>query len=100
MNAARLPSREVDRFLASLDRRDRRAATRQALRLLDTGHTVEDIVVGLLAPAQVEVGRRWETNRWNVAQEHAATAITDSVLGALMWQIDGGPSAATWSSPA
>jgi methanogenic corrinoid protein MtbC1 len=83
MDVARLPSWEVDRFVTLLDRRDRVAATRQAFDLLDAGHTVEDVLLGLLAPAQAEVGRRWERNEWNVAQEHASTAITDTVLGAL-----------------
>jgi methanogenic corrinoid protein MtbC1 len=34
----------------------------------------------VLAPAQREVGRRWYANEWTVADEHAATAITDAVL--------------------
>ena len=33
---------------------------------------VQDLVQGLLAPAQAEVGRRWEANQWSVADEHAA----------------------------
>jgi methanogenic corrinoid protein MtbC1 len=86
MQAARLQPEDVDRFVAALERRDRRAATRQALDLLDAGHSARDVILGLLAPAQAEVGRRWERNRWNVAQEHAATAITDAVLGALTWR--------------
>jgi methanogenic corrinoid protein MtbC1 len=91
VDVARLPPREVDRFLTSLDRRDRVAATRQAFNLLDAGHTVEEVILGLLAPAQAEVGRRWERNQWNVAQEHASTAITDTVLGALTVRIAARP---------
>ena len=37
----------------------------------------------VLAPAQREVGRRWEDGRWSVAEEHAATAVTDTALGLL-----------------
>src|SRR4029450_778541 len=51
-------------------------------------HPIQDIVQGLLARSQAEVGRRWETNQWSVADEHAATAITDAVLGVLAWRIE------------
>lgn len=54
-----------------------------ALELLDAGNSVEDLIVDLLAPTQREVGLRWQTHRWNTAQEHAATAVVDGVLGAL-----------------
>ncbi len=79
---------EVGRFVDALARRDRRAATRQALELLEAGTPVQDLVQGLLGSAQAEVGRRWEVNQWSVADEHAATAITDAVLGALAWRMD------------
>ena len=40
----------------------------------------------LLAGAQREVGRRWELDRWTIAQEHAATAIVDAALAQLhLW---------------
>jgi methanogenic corrinoid protein MtbC1 len=51
-------------------------------------HLAIGLVQGLLAPAQAEVGRRWEANQWSVADEHAATAISDAVLGALTWRIE------------
>jgi methanogenic corrinoid protein MtbC1 len=79
---------EVERFVHALARRDRKAAARQALGLLDAGVPVQELVQGLLGPAQAEVGRRWEANQWSVADEHAATAITDAVLGALAWRIE------------
>jgi methanogenic corrinoid protein MtbC1 len=78
---------EVERFVDHLARRDRKAAVRQALGLLQAGATVHELIQGLLGPAQAEVGRRWELNQWNVADEHAATAISDAVLGALTWRI-------------
>jgi MerR family transcriptional regulator, light-induced transcriptional regulator len=88
MQQSRVTAADVDRFVGHLGRRDRRAAARQALGLLEAGATVPELVQGLLGPAQVEVGRRWETNRWSVADEHAATAITDAVLAALAWRLD------------
>ncbi len=44
----------------------------------------------VLAPAQREVGRRWEDGRWSVAQEHAATAVTDTALGLLALDAEAG----------
>ena len=88
MQQPRISAAEVERFVNHLARRDRRSAVRQALGLADAGASVQDLVQGLLGPAQVEVGRRWEANRWSVADEHAATAITDTVLAALAWRIE------------
>ena len=88
MQQPRITAAEVERFVDHLARRDRRSAARQALGLLEAGASVQDLVQGLLAPAQAEVGRRWEANQWSVADEHAATAITDAVLAALAWRIE------------
>lgn len=61
-----------------------RAALVDAARLVGdlaaSGVPVPSLVDDLLVPAQVEVGRRWATARWTVAQEHAATAIIETVL--------------------
>ncbi len=73
----------VAALLALFDQRDQAGALQLAHELLDEGWTREQLITELLAPAQWEVGRRWEASEWNVAQEHAATAITDSVLSAL-----------------
>jgi methanogenic corrinoid protein MtbC1 len=88
MQQPRITAADVERFVDHLARRDRKAATRQALGLLEAGVGVQELILSLLGPAQVEVGRRWEANQWSVADEHAATAITDAVLGALAWRID------------
>jgi methanogenic corrinoid protein MtbC1 len=40
----------------------------------------ERLILDILAPAQTEIGQRWETNRCSVADEHVATSITDAVL--------------------
>lgn len=53
-------------------------------------HGAEAAVTQLLAPAQLEVGRRWEFGEWTVAQEHAATAIVDDVLGGLHVELEVG----------
>jgi methanogenic corrinoid protein MtbC1 len=41
-----------------------------------------DAAVSLLADVQREVGMRWQTRQWTVAEEHAATAIVDIALTA------------------
>jgi methanogenic corrinoid protein MtbC1 len=87
MQQPRITAAEVERFIDHLARRDRRSAARQALGLFEAGASVQELVQGLLAPAQVEVGRRWEANQWSVADEHAATAISDAVLAAVAWPI-------------
>ena len=89
MQQPQITQADVKRFVDHLARRDRKAAVRQALGLLEAGAPVQDLVQVLLGSAQAEVGRRWEANQWSVADEHAATAITDAVLGALGWRIEG-----------
>ena len=41
-----------------------------------------DPVIALLAGVQHEVGRRWQGRDWSVADEHAATALSDLALAA------------------
>jgi methanogenic corrinoid protein MtbC1 len=88
MQQPQITQADVERFVDHLARRDRKAAVRHALGLLEAGVTIQDVVQGLLGSAQAEVGRRWEVNQWSVADEHAATAISDAVLGALGWRIE------------
>ena len=64
-----------------------------AIDQLRTNHVVDivrqasradgiDAAVRLLADVQREVGLRWQTQQWTVAEEHAATAIVDIALTA------------------
>ena len=76
-------SEEVDRYLGSLERGDRAAALGQVRDLRRRGHDVLTLVERLLAPAQLRVGELWVADTWSVAQEHAATAISEAVLGSL-----------------
>ncbi|MFR9728341.1 B12-binding domain-containing protein [Saccharopolyspora sp. MS10] len=55
---------------------------------LDAGTPVEAVLLDLIAPAQAEVGRRWARNEWTVAQEHAATAISERAMAAAGTRID------------
>jgi methanogenic corrinoid protein MtbC1 len=71
------------RYLLALDPPDIRAARLVANTALDAGTLPGHFVETVLRPAQEEVGRRWQNNEWTVAQEHAATAITDAVLSMI-----------------
>ncbi len=62
---------------------DAAQARQVVLEMLDEGTPVERITTEVLAPAQVRVGQLWEQGRWSVADEHAATAVTETALSAL-----------------
>jgi methanogenic corrinoid protein MtbC1 len=69
-----------ERFLEHLGRRDRGAALDVVRRLRAGGSDLDALVSGVLGPAQRRVGELWEADEWDVAQEHAATAIVDASL--------------------
>ncbi|MEO3770285.1 cobalamin-dependent protein [Micromonospora sp. B9E7] len=70
-------------YLDCLGDADEYAATDLAIGLLDAGVPAERVLLDLVAPAQVEVGERWARNEWSVAQEHAATHISEQVVAAV-----------------
>lgn len=74
---------EVDSYLGALGRGDRTTAFGQVRGLRSAGHDVLDLIQHLLAPAQLRVGELWVSDAWSVAQEHAATAISEAVLTTL-----------------
>jgi methanogenic corrinoid protein MtbC1 len=71
------------RYLAYLEDGDEYSAVAFANELLDRGVPAEWILLGLVAPAQAIVGARWAANEWSVAQEHAATYVSERVVGAV-----------------
>lgn len=72
-----LAAQQLPALLQDLDVLDRDTAV-ERVRGLEV--PLEAVVTELLAPAQVEVGRRWESGERSVTWEHAATAITDVAL--------------------
>ncbi|WP_424217218.1 cobalamin B12-binding domain-containing protein (plasmid) [Streptomyces sp. BI20] len=62
---------------------DEYAAGEVVLRALDAGTDPEAVLLDVIAVVQGRVGEEWAANRMNVAQEHAATAINERVIGAL-----------------
>ncbi|MBU8833388.1 cobalamin B12-binding domain-containing protein [Mycolicibacterium goodii] len=51
---------------------------------LDDGVPAEDLLLDVIAAVQRRVGVEWAGNRLTVAAEHAATAINDRVIAALV----------------
>jgi MerR family transcriptional regulator, light-induced transcriptional regulator len=70
-------------FLDALGAGDENAAIAVALAAVDAGSDPVDLMFELVVPAQREVGRRWAVGDWTVAQEHAATAVSEAVVAAL-----------------
>jgi len=62
---------------------DRTRALDLVARLQRTGATPLDVMTEVIAPVQTRVGELWACNSWSVAQEHAATAVSETVLHVL-----------------
>ena len=83
----------MHRFVELLGGSDRRKASDFVADLAETGATPEELILELLAPAEREVGLRWQRRQWNVAQEHAATSIVESELALLTFDVGRPPAA-------
>lgn len=73
----------LEDYFRTLTSVDAVEATGLVLDLLGDGTPVAQITTEVLAAAQVRVGQLWERGEWSVADEHAATAVTDTALSAL-----------------
>ncbi|GAB2693581.1 cobalamin B12-binding domain-containing protein [Thalassiella azotivora] len=67
------------RFLDAVAAVDRARALDVVQELLDAGVPSHEVVT-MLGDVQRQVGELWQCGRWNVAQEHAATAISEAAL--------------------
>jgi methanogenic corrinoid protein MtbC1 len=70
-------------FTNSLKIGDRSAALESIENLLASGVTAQELISEVLAPAQKQVGERWESGQWTVEDEHAATATTEEALALI-----------------
>jgi methanogenic corrinoid protein MtbC1 len=70
-------------YISALRQGDRRLALQTARSALEDGVDIRDLYLGVFQPAMHEVGRLWEVTEITVAQEHLATAITQSVMAQL-----------------
>ncbi|MFE2755935.1 B12-binding domain-containing protein [Actinosynnema sp. NPDC059335] len=75
---------------AVVDRDEDRAAE-VALRALADGLDAETVLLDVVGAVQRRVGAEWAANRLTVAQEHAATAINERVVAALVAAVDRRP---------
>jgi methanogenic corrinoid protein MtbC1 len=72
------------RYLAAVLDGDRQAAVRLVLdEGVGAGHSVADLYLQVIQPAQREIGCLWAENRLTVAEEHLATGISQLVLAHL-----------------
>ncbi len=70
-------------YLTAVLAGDRDRAVRMVTDALENGMSLETVYLHVIAPVQADVGRLWLTSQITVAQEHVATAVTQTVLGAL-----------------
>ncbi|MCI4061079.1 cobalamin-dependent protein [Micromonospora sp. R77] len=77
------PAHAYPGYLEFLADADEYGAVEVALGLIEAGVPAERVLLDLVAPAQAEVGERWARNEWSVAQEHAATHISERVVAAV-----------------
>jgi methanogenic corrinoid protein MtbC1 len=81
-----------DAYLAALLAADVSAARRVVEDALETGTPARELYLEVLQPALYEVGLRWSRAEISVAQEHLATAATQSNLTWLAGRLrDGDP---------
>ena len=73
----------LETYFAAVTAVDATEASGIVLDMLDAGTPAESITTQVLVPAQVRVGQLWEQGEWSVADEHAATAVTETALSAL-----------------
>ncbi|MER7459618.1 cobalamin-dependent protein [Micromonospora sp. NPDC126480] len=91
LSAGAGPAAAWFQYLHCLAEADEYAAIDVATGLLDAGVSAERVLLDLVAPAQAEVGERWARNEWSVAQEHAATHISERVVAAVAAYADPRP---------
>ena len=70
-------------YLEHLLKGERGMAGDKVLELVDNGIAVKDIYLKIFQPVLYEIGRLWQMNVINVAQEHYCTASTQMVMSRL-----------------
>ena len=74
--------RALTTLLRHMASSDTHGATELLEGLYDDGATLGELTA-LLSAAQDEVGRRWQSGAWSVADEHRATAVADIALATI-----------------
>ena len=78
MNAVN-PSQWVEPYMELALSGETSRAVRLTLDLLDRGTSENSLITDVLAPAQRQIGDRWQRNLLDVADEHVATGVVESV---------------------
>jgi methanogenic corrinoid protein MtbC1 len=78
---------EVERTVALLVAGDFRGSLKAARERVNADGDIAGYYVGVLQPALVEIGRRWERNEVSVAEEHLATGVAGRIMAMLYAQI-------------
>ena len=73
----------AENYLAYLLKGNRSGALSLILNEITAGIPVKDIYIQVFQPVQYEIGRLWQTNQINVAQEHFCTGATQLVMSQL-----------------
>jgi methanogenic corrinoid protein MtbC1 len=74
---------DLDAYWSALSSADEQGAYAAAAAVHERGAPLETVLVDLVAAAQRRVGELWASNQWTVAQEHAATAVSEQVVRRL-----------------
>jgi methanogenic corrinoid protein MtbC1 len=82
-----IPPHFAEDLFRHLESLDPYGATQVVRDAVGGGESVESVITDVLVPTQERVGERWQCGRWTIAQEHAATAIVDDLLGLLAARI-------------
>jgi methanogenic corrinoid protein MtbC1 len=82
-----IPPRLAEDLFRCLESFDPYGAAQLVRDAVGGGASVESVITDVLVPVQERVGERWRCGRWTIAQEHAATAIVDDLLGLLAVRI-------------
>jgi methanogenic corrinoid protein MtbC1 len=78
-----IPEAVLSEYVAGLKAGDRRRAIGAIADAHAAGVDLRTLYLAVLQPALREVGRLWECGELTVAQEHLATAITQTVMSRL-----------------
>ena len=75
------------RYLDALRRGDRHAAYRALDEALDDGRELGQVYLDVVQSAMREIGRLWQEDELTVAEEHLATAITESAMSRMFERV-------------
>jgi methanogenic corrinoid protein MtbC1 len=81
-----------DAYFGALSAADAWAAADVLASALDCGEAQHQLIREVIVPAQRRVGELWFSGEWNVADEHAATAVSEHSLVLLANPRPGKPS--------